>query len=177
MEYVENWYQKSFTHEHVVFRSVLLEIYGLPLFCALIVTTCNELSLGRITIQFSWRKIPALHCVRMNHFEFFVIEDSCTSFFCVNIIAIFCIHSLLGVYAVQILEVWAVVLQHFTEDLSLNLLNELLEGVSVNKESFSWRVSVEVEEEVNPVKRLSPSLNSPDWLADYTSKYCLWRLQ
>jgi predicted membrane-bound dolichyl-phosphate-mannose-protein mannosyltransferase len=63
--------------------------------------------------------------------------DSSTAFFSMVIVLVFGNHSLFRVYAVQILKVRAVILQHFAKYLRFHLLQKLIKRVSIDKEAFA----------------------------------------
>lgn len=78
----------------------------------------------------------------MDHLEKTVIEDTSAPFFREIIVLILCSHCLLRINAVQIFKVWTVVFDHFAENLSLNLLQKLLQCISINKKALPGRVSM-----------------------------------
>jgi hypothetical protein len=85
----------------------------------------------------------------VDHAEEVVVEDARAALLVEVVVLVLGSHRLLGVDAVQVLEVGAVVFDHLAEDLRLHLFEELLEGVAVDEEALAGGVGVEVEEEVD----------------------------
>ena len=70
-------------------------------------------------------------------------------------------HRLFRVYTVQVLKIRTVVLDDFAKNLSLSLLQKLLKGIAIDEEAFPRRVRVQVKKEVDPIKAIQPSCDSP----------------
>lgn len=75
--------------------------------------------------------------------------DSSTSLFSEDIIFIFRIHLLLGENTINIVEIWAIVFKKLAKSLSFDLMGELVECISVDKELFSWGMGMKVKIEHN----------------------------
>lgn len=173
VEQIDNWDEQTFPEHHVTLRRVLFCRKGFPVQSADILRAWNiELSLRRIRIQFHGCKVATLYSKGMYHLEQAMIVNPSASLLCEIIVFVLGDHRFLRVNAVQVLEVRTVVLDHLAEYLSLYLLEKFLKSVAVNEKALSWRVSVQIEEEINTFQRLQIFFNSPNWLAEYGNSYC-----
>ena len=143
--------------------SILFHWKLLPLVCIDVLAAWDcKLPLRRVGVELGWCKIAALDGERVNHFKLFVEIYSRATFLIEVVIFIFVNHCFLWVNAVQVLEVRAVIFDHFTKDLGLDLFNELIKGITIDEEPFPWWMGVEIKEEVYFVDGLKIFFDTPD---------------
>lgn len=81
----------------------------------------------------------------MHDAKLLVEHYSSASLFGLVLIAVFGFHVLTGKDALLELEIYAVFTKHLREDLTLNLLNELVDSVSEGEVSLESGVSMQIE--------------------------------
>jgi len=81
----------------------------------------------------------------MYYVRYFVHDHSTTALFGPLFVSVFWLHLFLRKVAILIFEVSIIHSEQFTKYLALNLLNEIIDGVSINKCTFFSIVSVQIK--------------------------------
>lgn len=90
----------------------------------------------RQNIFFIGRQDPTLKGIRVYNFSESMHDNTATSFFSEILISIFCIHVFLTEIAVIVFETFVVHSDKFTKDLALNLLDKIVNCITIDKVSF-----------------------------------------
>lgn len=98
----------------------------------------------------------------MNDTKMSVIVDSSTALFCVFIVLVLRIHRLFSVHTVWSFKVGTVVLYNSTEHLRFNLLDKILESISIDEKAFLRGMRMQIEEKIDPSQGLNVFSHTPN---------------